>query len=91
MCYTASKTFAVRLNELMTVNGFSQNAVGCIISVPSQRIGEYLESRDMPSCENVCKLAKAFGVSTDYLLGVDILQPAARGRNDMEHFKVPVT
>ena len=58
---------------------------------PSQRIGEYLESRDMPSCENVCKLAKAFGVSTDYLLGVDVLQPTARNKHDIEHFKVPVT
>lgn len=57
---------ARRLNELI-VDG---NALKDYLDVSAQAINQYRLGMARPSLENLCKIAKFYGVSTDYLLGL---------------------
>lgn len=57
---------ARRLNELI-VDG---NALKDYLGVSAQAINQYRLGMARPSLENLCKIAKFYDVSTDYLLGL---------------------
>ena len=64
------KIFAQRLKELRTAKGLSHIALGKEIGIAASSVGFWENCINTPSAEYVVILAKFFGVSTDYLLGV---------------------
>lgn len=63
--------FGDRLKELRKNNNISQEKLGELLGVSSNAIYSWEISRTQPSLETINKLAEYFGVTTDYLLGVD--------------------
>lgn len=55
-----------RLNELIIDGDKLKDFLGCTI----QAVNQYKLGTSRPSLENLCKIAKFYGVSTDYLLGL---------------------
>ena len=68
MC--ANKTLSARLSELMKQKGHSQSSLGTLVGCKYQTIGNYLNGKRMPDGDMIVDLAKALGVSSDYLLGL---------------------
>ncbi len=61
-----------RLQELRKHAGFSIPDCALLLSIPNDRY-EYIESGQIhPNCAEIRELAKIFGVSTDYLLWMDL-------------------
>ena len=60
-----------RLKELRIQNNMTQQQVADRIWVSKAMISSYELATRTPSYEVLIKLSKLFGVSTDYLLGVD--------------------
>jgi transcriptional regulator with XRE-family HTH domain len=65
------KIFGQRLKELRTEKGLSTMALGKIIGVSDMAISRWENSKTDIISENLIKLSKYFGVSTDYLLGIE--------------------
>ena len=63
--------FGDRLKELRKNNNISQEKLGELLGVSSNAIYSWEISGTQPSLETINKLAEYFGVTTDYLLGVD--------------------
>lgn len=63
--------FGERLKELRIKHGLTQQQVADRIWVNKATISAYELSARLPSYEVLIKLSSLFGVSTDYLLGVD--------------------
>ncbi len=63
-----------KLKELRIKNGELQEDIGKIIGVSGRAIGNYETEKRRMSPEIVLKLAKHFGVTTDYLLGIDDIE-----------------
>lgn len=61
--------FATRLNELMNEKGIRQVDIATKTGINKGRISRWMSGSNIPSGENLAKLAKALGVSSDYLLG----------------------
>ena len=64
------EVFAARLKELRTNKGLSHIALGKAIGVNGSAISFWENNINTITAENIIALAKFFGVSTDYLLGV---------------------
>jgi transcriptional regulator with XRE-family HTH domain len=54
----------------MKQKGHSQSSLGTLIGCKYQTIGNYLNGKRMPDGDMIIDLAKALGVSSDYLLGL---------------------
>ena len=65
------KIFAERLKELRTAEHLSQKALATKINVSPSAIKQWENEKRVPNAEAVVTLAKFFGVSTDYLLGLN--------------------
>ena len=63
-------TFNVRLKELRTDNKLSQSQLGEILGVSQRAISCWEKDERRPDFETLEKIAKYFGVTTDYLLGL---------------------
>ena len=59
-----------RLSELRRDRGMSQKQLGDILSVSKYTISSYENEKTSPDDENKKILAKTFGVSLDYLMGL---------------------
>lgn len=59
-----------RIRELRTKNGWSMDALAEKIDVKRQTVSNYESGKTQPSSRTLDGLASAFGVSTDYLLGI---------------------
>lgn len=59
-----------RIRELRTQNGWSMDALAEKIDVKRQTVSNYESGKTQPSSRTLDGLAGAFGVSTDYLLGI---------------------
>lgn len=71
------KNMKNRLKELREENGMKQSELGKLLNVQDAAISKY-ESGDIPlTGEKIIQLAEYFGVTTDYLLGLE-------GRDSME-------
>lgn len=66
-----------RIKECRMSKGFSQKYVAVTLGVAQPSVFAWENGKTLPSNENLKALAKLFGVSTDYLLGVDHVEDAA--------------
>lgn len=66
-----NKPLAVRLRALIDESGRSKADLGKEIGVSRQAINDYTLGNSVPDANNLLKLAKYFGVTSDYLLGLD--------------------
>ena len=60
-----------RICELRTACGWSQVELAKRLGVAKQTISNWENENIQPSIEMLIRLAKLFGVTTDYLLGLD--------------------
>lgn len=71
ICYNfIMKIFAERLRELRTEKGLSQRSLAKETSLSNSAIKKWEDESRVPNAEAVVTLAKYFGVSADYLLGL---------------------
>ncbi len=63
--------FSERLKELRVEKGLSQMALASETGLTAAAIGFWELGKRVPNAEAVVTLAKYFGVSTDYLLGLE--------------------
>lgn len=61
--------FSLRLKELRTAKGLSQQALADILGVTKTQISDMERSKVTTSLERLVMLADVLDVSTDYLLG----------------------
>lgn len=62
--------FQTRLKELRKDGSVTQKALAAAIVTTSNCIGFWKNGRSEPSISEIIALAKYFGVTTDYLLGI---------------------
>ena len=62
--------FAKRLKELRLENGYTQQKVAEIIGIKQQSYARYEADTGEPSLQTVVKIARLYGVASDYLLGL---------------------
>lgn len=60
-----------RINELRTSYGWSQVELAKRLGVAKQTVSNWENDNIQPSIEMLVRIAKVFGVATDYLLGLD--------------------
>ena len=60
-----------RLCQLRTALGWSQVDLAAKLNVAKQTVSNWENENIQPSIEMLMRLSKIFGVSTDYLLGLD--------------------
>ena len=65
------KIFAERLKDLRNEKGISLKYLAKEIGVTDMAISRWENEQRIPNIENLASLAKYFGVSTDYLLGLE--------------------
>lgn len=63
-------TFGQRLTELIKESGKSQKEVAEAIEVSQAAISFYVCDQSYPKFDTVVRIAKCFGVTTDYLFGL---------------------
>lgn len=63
--------FSERLRELRKSKGYTQEALAKTIGITPGAIGLYEQDRREPDNNTIITLAEVFGVSVDYLLGLD--------------------
>ena len=63
--------FAQRLKELRADKELSTAALGKLVGVESSTISRWENNKIAIIDENLVKLSKFFGVTTDYLLGLE--------------------
>ena len=73
--YTTMKQYnsplASRLRELAEHSGKSVKTIASEIGITRQSLSGYLNGNNEPQASTICKIASYFGVSSDYLLGID--------------------
>lgn len=67
---TEDKPFAKNLCDLMMENKENQKFLAEKLGVKQQTISYYRNGQSLPDVENLIKIAKHYGVTTDYLLGL---------------------
>lgn len=65
------KVFAERLKELRLERGLSLKQLAKEIKVTDIAISRWERQLRLPNIENLTNLAKFFGVTTDYLVGLE--------------------
>lgn len=63
-------TFPTRLRALMHERSMKQDALAEIVGKTRQTVSQYVNGESEPGYETLIKIANAFDVSTDYLLGL---------------------
>lgn len=63
--------FQERLKEIRTENKMTTIELGAILGVSHTTIGRWEKGEILPSIEHLYNIAKYFGVSADYLLGLE--------------------
>ena len=64
------QTFSKRLKALRQERGISQEALGNVICKERTTVSGYEATGKEPNLETLCAIAKYFGVSSDYLIGL---------------------
>lgn len=63
--------FRKRLREIRTENKMTTMQLGAVLGVSHTTIGRWEKGEILPSIEHLYNIAKYFGVSADYLLGLE--------------------
>ncbi len=59
-----------RIRRLRSERGYTQKELGAILGVRNSIISFYEVGERVPSLDMVVKIARTFGVTSDYLLGI---------------------
>lgn len=62
--------FGRRVEEVLKTKGLTQENLSEMIDIPATTISRYITSKTIPRLEYSVKIAKALGVSLDYLTGI---------------------
>lgn len=62
--------FGRRVEEVLKTKGLTQENLSDMIDIPATTISRYITSKTIPRLEYSVKIAKALGVSLDYLTGI---------------------
>ena len=65
------KEFSTNLRALRIERGMSQRALGEVLGFTDVAVSHWEARNKEPSYETLVKIAKYFGVSLDYLLGLE--------------------
>ncbi len=68
---TEKEALPQRLREIMLVKRVSHDALAKYLGVSRQAVGQYTQGRSAPDWKTIVKMAQFFGVTTDYLLGLE--------------------
>ena len=68
--FETSRTMKTRLKDLRRRNRLTQGEISKYLNITKAAYGYYETGRNAPTVENLIKLARYFGVATDYLLGL---------------------
>ena len=60
-----------RIKKLILEKNLTQNAVAAEIGISRQAVSQYCDGSSVPNADKLAKLAKLFGVSADYILGLN--------------------
>lgn len=71
-----------RISDLLTEKNMTQRELANVIGVTEVTIGRYVNGTREPKGSILSDIAKALGVTTDYLLGIDIKTIAAHHEED---------
>lgn len=63
------ENFATRLKFLRTIHRKTQAEIGAVIGLSRNAISNYENDKNIPTTENIIKLAKYFGVKFSYMIG----------------------
>lgn len=63
-------TFSDILNEFLTNNNLTQTAFAKTVGVKQSQVSEWLKGKAKPGYDILKKIATAYDVSADYLLGL---------------------
>ena len=66
-----SNTIGQRIKELRQSEGLSQSQLGKKLNVSQDTVSLWENGKNQPNTEYVILLAKFFGESTDYILGLN--------------------
>ncbi len=83
---TALANLGKRIHELRKQRGWSQPAAGKMVGTSGAIIGRYERGEMTPSIEVARKLAKAFGVTLDYLVSDEDLPDVLKDRKMLERW-----
>ena len=64
-----NRVFSQRMKETMLEKGIRQADLVQMTGIDKGALSSYMNGRYMPNAEKIAKIAKALGVSVDYLLG----------------------
>ena len=64
-----------RIKECRKAAGMSQKYVSMTLGLAGQSISNWESGKTKPTNENLVRLASLFGVTVDYLLGIDSTKP----------------
>lgn len=63
-------TFSDILKEFLIINNFSQTAFAKAVGIKQSQVSEWLKGKAKPGYDLLKKIAVAYDVSADYLLGL---------------------
>ena len=63
--------FSERLKKLREEKGFSKSQLSREVGIPEPSISRWERGKQIPNIDTAIIFAKYFGVSTDYLLGLE--------------------
>ena len=69
--YSVKEIFAERLKNLIDEKGLNFQKFSKEIGIPNSTISDWLNKKTTATIENIPKIALFFGVTTDYLLGLE--------------------
>lgn len=64
------ENFSTRLKELREEKGLSQSQLAKLTHISQAAISLWEDGQRQPNAEVIIKMARFFGVSTDYILGL---------------------
>lgn len=69
--YNVQEIFIERLKDLMAENKLNIKLLSEATKIPDSTISDWLNSKTTPNMFNIVRIALFFGVTTDYLLGLE--------------------
>ncbi|MBQ3379859.1 MAG: helix-turn-helix transcriptional regulator [Clostridia bacterium] len=76
-------TFSERLRELLDEHDITQKKLASDLMMPPSTLGGYMQGTSEPDFETLKLLARYFGVTADYLLGLPNAQTKSEKENEL--------
>ena len=75
---------AEKIQDLLRLNGLSQVEFEPLAGLPKGRVSKWLSGQGEPTARQALRMAKALGVTLDYLVDDDLSTPPGRGGTEAE-------